>query len=525
MTKTMNKYNGIALNDKSVSAPKALEPEVKVSVKSSKSSSVENSKIAPAVVLRQSPFWSRAILWGLVGVTSVVLVWANFAKIEEAIPTQGKLEPQGTVKEVQAPVTGVVKAIYVKDGQLVRRGDLLLRLDPTAGQAQLLALTKIRTSLVQESQFYRAQLVGKNTVSETEQLITQLKLPPGLLSLTKSRALLTSENQLYRAQLSGTSQVNLSPEQEARLEFSKAELNTRIATDKLETEQLEKQLRENQAQLSSAVDVRGMNQNILNSIEPLVEEGAISRLQFIKQQQEVRTRQAEVERFTEEKARLKDAIAQSKVKLSNTIAAAKKDLLIKIADNDKQIAQIDSELNKAVLENEKKLAEIDGQISQAKLNLNYQELHAPADGIVFDLQARFPGYVANANTSQPILKIVPNEALTAKVYITNKDIGFVKKGMKVDVRIDSFPFSEFGDIKGEITWIGSDALPPEQIRPYYSFPAKIRLDHQSLMVKNQEVKLQSGMSITANIKVRDRSVLSIFTDLFAKQIDTLKSVR
>lgn len=97
--------------------------------------------------------------------------------------------------------------------------------------------------------------------------------------------------------------------------------------------------------------------------------------------------------------------------------------------------------------------------------------------------------------------------------------------MKVDVRIDSFPFSEFGDVKGEIVWIGSDALPPEEIRPYYSFPAKIRLDKQHLMVKNREVKLQSGMSINANIKVRERTVMSIITDSFAKQIDTLKTVR
>jgi multidrug efflux pump subunit AcrA (membrane-fusion protein) len=150
-------------------------------------------------------------------------------------------------------------------------------------------------------------------------------------------------------------------------------------------------------------------------------------------------------------------------------------------------------------------------------------LRSPADGIVFDLQAKAPGFVANS--SQPVVKIVPDEALTAKVFITNKDIGFVKKGMKVNVRIDSYPFTEFGELKGELVWIGSDALPPEQVRPYDSFPAKIRLDRQSLVVNNQELPVQSGMSVTVNIKVRDRTVMSIFSDLFTKQIDSLKTAR
>ncbi|GAB1542123.1 HlyD family type I secretion periplasmic adaptor subunit [Scytonema sp. NUACC21] len=515
----MNESNTIQFNQRPLIPPRALEPEIKVPT----NTPAEDKGFTRSVVLRQSAFWSRAILWGIVGVTSVVLVWANFAKIEEAIPTQGKLEPQGTVKEVQTPVAGVVKAVFVKDGQRVRRGDLLLRLDATAVQAQLISQLKIRTSLTQENQFYRAQLIGNRAGSETAQLIAQVKLPPGLASLTQSRAALIAENRVYRAQLNGTYQNNLSPEEEARLEFSRTELNARIASDELQTEQLKKQLNESQAQLSSARDIRQVNQTILNNIEPLVKEGAIARLQYLKQQEQVRVHQGDVERLTQEQARLRSAITQSQEKLRNTIAAAKKELLTEIANNDKQIAQIDSELNKAILENEKRIAEVESQISQTKLNLQYQELRAPADGIIFDLQARSPGFVTNP--SQAVVKIVPDEALTAKVYITNQDIGFIKEGMTVDVRIDSFPFSEFGDVKGEVVWIGSDALPPDQIRPYYSFPAKIRLQRQDIKIKNREVPLQSGMSISANIKVRERTVMSIFTDLFAKQIDSIKTIR
>ena len=170
------------------------------------------------------------------------------------------------------------------------------------------------------------------------------------------------------------------------------------------------------------------------------------------------------------------------------------------------------------------MADVNSKISQAQLNLKYQELRAPVAGTVFDLQAKNPGFVANPTTK--LLQIVPNENYIAEVFITNKDIGFVRKGMKVDVRIDSFPYSEFGDIKGEVAGIGSDALPPDQTHQFYRFPAKVSLDKQSLMIRGQKVNLQSGMSISANIKVREeRTVLSLFTELFTKQIDTLKEVR
>ncbi len=97
--------------------------------------------------------------------------------------------------------------------------------------------------------------------------------------------------------------------------------------------------------------------------------------------------------------------------------------------------------------------------------------------------------------------------------------------MTVDVRIDSFPFSEFGDIKGKLIQIGSDALPPDQIYPFYRFPAKVQLETQQLQVNGRKILLQSGMAISTNIKIRDRTVMSIFTDMFSSNVESLKTVR
>ena len=531
----MNQRNGSKLNQQATlaSSPIPSPPTELVTSNSNGNGSYSNGngsysnshgKFDQQVILRQSHHWSRLILWTIIGVTTFGIIWASVAKIEHAVPAQGKLEPQNAVKEVQSPVSGVVTEILVKDGQRVKKGDLLLKLEPTAAQAQLTSLEKIRATLIKENQFYRSVLSSSTSPAATDFTATQVQLPKEIASLAESRKALVDEVLLYRTQLGGDEQgTNLSPEQRARLRVATAELNSRVAASQLEASQLEKQLNQNMVQLANAKSRFEVEQGILNKIQTLAEEGGIGKIQYLKQQQEVKTRQAEVDQLIQEEGRLQLKISQAKQQLANTVALSQKDLMTQIATNEKQIAEIDSQLNKVIVDNEKKLAEIESQLSQTKLNLSYQELRAPDNGTVFDLKPSAPGFVTN--TTEPMLKIVPDDGLVAKVYLSNKDIGFVKEGMPVDVRIDSFPFSEFGDVKGELVWIGSDALPPEQIRQFYSFPAKVRLQKQSLAVNGRPVQLQSGMSVTTNIRVRDRTVMSIFTDLFSEKTDSLKTVR
>lgn len=475
-----------------------------------------------SLILTQSPIWSIVILWGLIGVIAASLVWACVAKIEEAIPALGKLEPTGAVKDVQAPISGVVKLIYVKDGQKVNQGARLLNLEPTAAIAQLSELQKIRTALLQENEFYRTQMSGIQPSGVLAQKLPPL--PTELVALTKSRVALIAENQLYKAQLNGTPQgTNLTPSQLERLRFNLNELNSRYDAAKLEVEQLIKQLSQTQIKLVSTRDNLENNKTILHSYEQLGKVGAIPRLDYLKQKQEVRNGESEAAQLTQEQARITLAISEAKAKMQNTLDVSRKDLLTQTSENNKRIAEIDSQLTKAMVENNKRLAEVESQLSQTQLTLKYQSLTAPVAGTVFDMKAHSPGFVTNA--SETILKIVPDDTLVAQVFITNKDIGFVKEGMKVDVRINSFPFSEYGDIKGELTQIGSDVLPPDQIHNYYRFPAKVRLNRQSMVINGREIHLQSGMEVNANIKVRSRTVMSIFTDLFTNSVESLKTVR
>ncbi|MEH2136640.1 HlyD family efflux transporter periplasmic adaptor subunit [Nostoc sp.] len=521
-----NHLNGNQKNGNQKNGVKQDSPILTKQQKAAQESLINSSsqEFEQSIVLRQSPVWSRTIMITLMGLACFGIAWAYFAKIEQVVPATGQLKPEGTVKEVQAPVSGVVKTVNVKDGQVVKAGDLLLTFDSIASVAELNSLNKIRVALIKENQIYR-RLMSASTATGTELLYLRGNLPQETTFLLKSRAAIVSENDLLRTQLRNSGQDStLGIDEQQRLQVAKKELDSRSAAAQLEVEKTRKQLSQNQFKLEDSKSSLAIQEGILAKLKILAEEGGISQLQYLNQQQEVQNRTAEVAQLGEEQKRLQFDIEKGQQELSNTVAVSDKNVLDKIADNKQRIAAIDSQFMKVILDNEQHLADVNSKISQSQLNVKYQELRAPVAGTVFDLQAKNPGFVATPTTK--LLQIVPNENYIAEVFITNKDIGFVRKGMKVDIRIDSFPYSEFGDIKGEVMGIGSDALPPDQTHQFYRFPAKLHLDKQSLVIKGKNVDLQSGMSISANIKVREeRTVLSLFTELFTKQIDSLKEVR
>ncbi len=540
-------------------------------------SSLPQRKFEQTVILRQSPKWSRAIIWAVMGVTTFAVLWSAVAKIELVVPTRGQLKPIGSVKEIQVPSNGVVKEVFVEDGDKVKEGQLLFTLDSAASKAELESSQEILQSLSQENKLYQALMDDSISSNNLDAMIAKLDIPREVALLSRNRTELVEENQLFRAQLGLPPEGTLNPEQMSRLKAAQQELKSRTAAARLEVEQLEKQLNQNQIQLEDTrkqlatarevlTEIKQRNDEyiaqaeasleidraLVDSIQPLVEEGALSEFQlksqqqqlndryeriverrasgsieYDRQQQEIKSLLAEINRLLEEQKRLSLDVAQAREQLINTTSLSEKNIRDQIAQNKKNIAQIDSQLNKTIVENNKRIAETRSQISRAEQNLRYQEFRSPTDGTVFDLKA-FPGYVpptGQAASTQPVLQIVPNNYVIAEVFIPAKDIGFVENGMVVDVRIDTFDFSQFGDIKGKVVSIASDALEPDQNYQFFRFPTKIELEQQYINIRGKDIPLQSGMSISANIRIReDRTVLSLFTGRLSRGADNFKKL-
>ena len=359
------------------------------------------------VVLQQSRFWARGISWALMGVTGFALAWLALAKTEEIVTAPGKLEPLGVVKDVQMPVGGVVDRVLVKEGDRVKKGQLLLKLDTEATQDRKASVEKTIQFKEQQLSLKQVELTRYLAVNDTEQ---------------------------------------------------------QVLSDSLVLEK-----------------------EVLSRLDKLNREGATAELQFLQQRNKVQEVAGQLQQAKVERLRQQAILEQGARELSSNLADLRSKLI---------------ELN---------------------VNIRYQAIRAPEAGLVFELKPKSKGFVAE--TSEPVMKIVPFDRLEARVEVPSTDIGFVQVGKAADISIDSFPASDFGVLQGKVRKIGSDALPPDQLKQFYRFPVDIRLNSQQLKLKSgASLPLQVGMSITANVKLRKVTYLQLLLSDFKDKAKSLQRI-
>ena len=357
--------------------------------------------------LQQSRLLVRTITWALIGCSGFGLLWLSLAQTEEVVVAAGKLEPIGDVTTIQVPVGGVLEQRLVKEGQRVKRGEVLLRLDQEATRDRERSLNTAISAKNEQLRLKEVELQRYLKLNDTEQRVLQQNL---------------------------------------RLE-----------------------------------------REILQRLELLRRVGASAELQYLQQRNKVR----EVE----------GDLAKARV------------------DRQRQLAI----LEQAVEQLRGELADLHSRLSELRVNLRYQDIRSPVDGVVFDLKPTGPGFVAQG--SEPVMKIVPYNSLKANVEIDSSKIGFVRVGKPAELSIDSFPSADFGVLHGTVTRIGSDALAPDQLNRSYRFPAEIQLQAQQLTLKSGAVlPLQVGMSLKANIKLRKVSYLQLLLGEFRNKAESLKRI-
>ena len=229
--------------------------------------------------------------------------------------------------------------------------------------------------------------------------------------------------------------------------------------------------------------------DIVNRLKILLREGAISELNYLNKMLE--------------KSQLEGEILENNINL------------------DRQNLILSQDINSI----EAELSEIKAKKIESEVLLEYKSIKAPVNGIVSDFKPTNVGFVAQSNF--PIMKIVPFDNLEADIMIPSKKIGFVKVGMPVDISIDSFPSSDFAALKGTVNSIDSDVLDSNQyfLGDQLFFPASIKLNTQTLKLANgDELPLQVGMSLKANIKLRKVSFLKLLLGTFREKTQSLKSI-
>ena len=401
--------------------------------------------------LDSSRKWNKVIIWTFVSFASFGFVWSIVARVDETVQSSGKLEPIGTTIDVKVPIGGVIEKILVNEGELVKKDQTLLKLDTTAASAKLQALQRVKSQINADIVLSKIQLGAEEDIK----------------ALTSNQKIkLNSLNIEYN------SRINASANAVKQIEFQKMSISENLKSQR---------------------EVLNIREEILKNLKEVTDIGGLSKIKFLKEQQEVIQLRGRVESTKSELQKISATLEEAKNKLQNTIAASKIDFSSKIEENVKQVAQIEN------------------QISDTKLTLKYQEITSPLEGLVFDLQPAAPGYVVGSN-DKPILKIVPIDDLVARVFVSNRDIAFLKKGQLVNIRVDAYPYNEFGELDGKIESIGSDVLEPNEEYNFYRFPVTIKMDEAFLLHKNKKLPLITGMSVSVNIILRQRPVISLFTE-------------
>ena len=187
------------------------------------------------------------------------------------------------------------------------------------------------------------------------------------------------------------------------------------------------------------------------------------------------------------------------------------------------LEEVEAQLNKLKQESLREVSEIERQLVEVEDTITKEKLSAPIAGIVYGMIPSSAGYAASAG--ETLVKVVPGGEIEAKIYITNQDIGFMKPGMKAQIRVDAFPYTQFGSITGSLKSVGTLPLEPDQQNPMPRFPAYVKIDKDYLEKDGEKYEISAGQSVQVNLILRDKRVISLLTDAVQKALDSLTRIK
>jgi hemolysin D len=399
---------------------------------------------------------SRWIMRTIMAFFCVALLWAIFGKLDIVAVAPGKTVVGSRTKVIQPAETAVVKRILIKDGQTVKRGDLLIELDATgtgadyakAGEALVAArLAELRLRAVSD-----ALDTGKPPRMQPAE-----GLPP---------ARFQSEQQLASSQFEA-------------YQAKRHSLNAAIA-------QRQAELQTVQSMIGPLAETAKIATTRAQDFAKLVEGKYVGRHDYLLREQE---RIAAERDLAAQRSRL--------VETQSALSGAREELQLLAADMRQQILD-------GLRQATEQIGQFSPEVAKTGQRDKLMQLRAPVDGTVQQLAMHTVGGVVTP--AQPLLAIVPSEeSLEVEATVLNKDIGFVRPGQRATIKIESFPYTRYGYLEGIVESVSHDAAQDEKMG--LVFPARVRLNSATLMIDGVKVALTPGMSLSAEIKTGKRRVI------------------
>ena len=406
----------------------------------------------------------RSILWTIMLLFISAVIWSSVSFMDIVAVAPGKIIPSGYSKTIQPYETGVIAAIHVQDGQVVRQGETLIEMDPTQNGADRdRARNEYRAALVEVARL-RALIAGETT------FISPAEGDPQFVLL---------QQQLLRDQLA---------EFAARADAARHLIDQRKA----------------------AIEATNENIRRLEATVPIEEERSRAYKKLLDQQYVSKMDYLQFEQQRIDKAQ---ELAGQRSKLRQDEAA--------LAEAEKTYRALISEFQQSkqteLATTETRATSLTQEVRKAEQKTELQKLVAPVDGVVQQLAVHTVGGVVTP--AQPLLIIVPQDhPIEVEAQVENKDIGFVHESQPVEIKVETFPFTLYGTIPGKVMTVSDDAVPLGKEQGRLVYASRVGMDRTTMQVEGKQIHLSPGMAVTVEIKIGQRRMIEYLLSPLLKSV-------
>lgn len=401
--------------------------------------------------LQQEPVRARLLLRAIALIILLLLLWAAFAEVDEVARGEGKVIPSSQLQVIQSFDGGVVEEVFVHEGQVVEKGDLLLRIDPTRfvssyreNRAEYLAL-QVRAARLQA------------LTSDTE-----LSIPEQIAK--ESPDIVAHERSLYEA--------------------NRRELDEQQVIARSQLEQRQQELNEVRAKLTQATRTLELTSQELAVTRPLLASGAISEVEILRLETTVAKAKGDKEQSLAQESRLMLAVEEAEGKLRE----------VELNTRNKWRAELSDVLSKVATLGESSTGLAD--------RIKYAEIRAPVRGTIQRIYTNTLGGVVQPG--REVVEMVPlDDQLLVEAKVSPRDIAFLHPGQKAIVKFTAYDFVIYGGLNGTVELISPDAITDEKDRTFYI--VRVRTDRSGF---DPTLPIIPGMMTQVDILTGKKTVLS-----------------
>ncbi len=393
----------------------------------------------------------RKILWTIVLFMIVAVIWLFIGKTDVVVSARAEVIPIGNVKVLQSLSGGAIKKIYIKEGDAIKKGDPLIEIDPSVEESNIGSKKANAALLSLEVQKLQSLIDGSSFTPSSSGDIATARLVMGMYKSEKE----SLESELLQLD----EQIRQTQEQISAIESDKQRANEMYRMGMAE-----------ERRMKSVLDI-------------------IAKNDYHKVKKENAGYRNDMNRKSHEIAGLQNKLSELRMKKISVSKDFKNRLYTALTQKIKELTALRSEVETIAFKKQK------------------QVISSPVDGVVAKLAINTLGGVVSP--AEKLMTIIPKGVpMQIKATVENKDIGFIKEGMDVAVKIDTFDYQKYGLFAAKVEKISPNAIQDKKLGLVYE--VLIKPETTFLEVDGEKRYLTPGMSATAELKVGERRIIEFF---------------